>query len=70
MSTCSSPRAPEIRYGDGRGRFKPQRLRAELAFPELLTASLLAPRALGCRHLAQRLGSLQGPGALPAAPRL
>lgn len=41
----------------------------KLAFLELLIASLLALRGLDCRQLAlaQRLGSLQGPGTLPTA---
>lgn len=41
----------------------------KLAFLELLVASLLAQRDLVCRRQAQRLGSLQGPEALPTAPQ-
>lgn len=54
----------------GGGDSSPKRWRAKLAFLELLTASPLAPRNLDYRRPAQRLGSLQGPGPLPMAPRL
>lgn len=67
LEHLQQPEARDIRYGHGWGKLEPW---AKLAFLELLTASPLAPRALDCRRLTQRLGSLQGPGPLPMAPRL
>lgn len=66
LSTCSSSRAVCV-WG---GNSSPRRLMVKLAFLELLVASLLAQRDLVSRRQAQRLGSLQGPEALPLPPRL
>lgn len=60
----------QLKGSGGGGDSSLRRLMVKLAFLELLVASLLAQRDLVCRRQAQRLGSLQGPEALPLPHRL